>query len=121
MEFKRAVELIRIEKKCVMRNATSTCDRDCVKCDLVQEDTDLIEAFQMAIFALEKIINEEDVTVWEDMYQVYRKTGNTMTLLASDMSIENVVIFIEAWFGRNYNDQESSLVVSRQPLKDPES
>lgn len=56
MEFKRALELMRIEKECVMRNATSSCDRDCAKCDLVQEDTDLIEAFQMAIFALEKLI-----------------------------------------------------------------
>ena len=36
------------------------CDRDCGKCDLVQKDTDLIEAFQMAKFALNKLVEEQE-------------------------------------------------------------
>jgi len=52
MEFKDAYNLMDIELKCVRRNSTHTCNRECDKCDLVQKDTDLIEAYQMAKFAL---------------------------------------------------------------------
>lgn len=59
MEFPDALRLMRIEKECVMRNSTGICDRNCAVCDLVQKDTDLIEAYQMAIFALDQIIEAE--------------------------------------------------------------
>ena len=52
MEFSRAYELMDIELQCVRRNSTGICDRKCEKCDLVRKDTDLIEAYQMAKFAL---------------------------------------------------------------------
>lgn len=55
-ELTDALRLMNIEKECVIRNSIEICDRDCAKCDLVQEDTDLIEAFQMAIFALKQLI-----------------------------------------------------------------
>lgn len=60
MEFSEALELMKIEKECVIRNSVEICNRDCGKCDLAQEDTDLIEAFQMAIFALKKVIEAEE-------------------------------------------------------------
>lgn len=60
MEFPEALELMKIEKECVIRNSVEICNRDCGKCDLAQEDTDLIEAFQMAIFALKKVIEAEE-------------------------------------------------------------
>ena len=58
MEFTDALRLMGIEKKCVQRNSLELCDRRCEHCDLVQKDTDLIEAFQMAEFALRKLIEE---------------------------------------------------------------
>lgn len=60
MEFSEALELMKIEKECVIRNSVEICNRDCGKCNLAQEDTDLIEAFQMAIFALKKVIEAEE-------------------------------------------------------------
>ena len=60
MEFKQAYELMEIERQCIERNMFNMCDRDCGKCDLVQKDTDLIEAFQMAKFALNKLMEQED-------------------------------------------------------------
>ena len=60
MEFSEALELMKIENECVIRNSVEICNRDCGKCDLAQEDTDLIEAFQMAIFALKKVIEAEE-------------------------------------------------------------
>lgn len=58
MEFSDALRLMQIEKECIIRNSVEICNRDCGKCDLAQEDTDLIEAFQMAIFALKKLAEE---------------------------------------------------------------
>ena len=51
MTENRAIELLRIEKTCILR--AKTCDRDCGKCDLVQEDKDLLAAYDAAIEALE--------------------------------------------------------------------
>lgn len=60
MEFSEALELMKIEKECVIRNSVEICNRDCGKCDLAQKGTDLIEAFQMTIFALKKLIEAEE-------------------------------------------------------------
>lgn len=35
---------MRIEKQCVQRG--SYCDRDCAHCDIVQDDKELIEAYE---------------------------------------------------------------------------
>lgn len=59
MEFTDALRLMGIEKECVIRNSTGICKHNCGGCDLVQNDTDLIEAYQMAIFALGHIVVEE--------------------------------------------------------------
>lgn len=55
--------------------------------------------------------------MWEDIYQVYRRVGeNYVDLMASDMTIENAIIFVEAWFRGNFNDQETSIEIRRQPI-----
>lgn len=59
MEFERAYELMDIELQCVRRNSIHGCDRVCGKCDLAQKDTDLIEAYQMAKFALKHISRKD--------------------------------------------------------------
>lgn len=60
MEFSQAYDLMEIELQCVQRNVLG-CDRQCEKCDLVQKDTDLIEAYTMAKFALKHLINEMEL------------------------------------------------------------
>ena len=59
MEFKDAYNIMDIEINCIHRNITHTCDRKCENCDLVQKDTDLIEAYTMAKFALEQLCKSE--------------------------------------------------------------
>lgn len=55
--------------------------------------------------------------MWEDIYQVYRRVGkNYVDLMASDMTIENAIIFVEAWYSSNFNDQETSIEIRRQPI-----
>lgn len=54
MPLGRVIELLKIERECVQRNEIG-CDRDCAKCDLVQETQDLLEAYDKAVGILEKV------------------------------------------------------------------
>ena len=45
-------KLMRAERACVMRNSNG-CDKDCLHCDLVQDDKELIQAYTEAIDKLE--------------------------------------------------------------------
>lgn len=49
MTTARKLELLKIERECIERNRKNICDRDCGKCDLVQEDNDLIELYDSLI------------------------------------------------------------------------
>lgn len=56
-----AKEIMRTEKACCLRNMEreagikdSHCDRDCGKCDLVRTDAEIIDAYNIAIEALEQ-------------------------------------------------------------------
>lgn len=51
MTNSRAIEVIRTEKKCVLRNIRG-CSRECEKCDLVLPDEEVLMAYDMAIEAL---------------------------------------------------------------------
>lgn len=58
MNREEAIDIIRAERECVYRQGrTGECCRDdmgCGACDLVQEDTNIIEAYDMAIEALKE-------------------------------------------------------------------
>ena len=50
MEIKRIYELLNIERECVMRG--NTCNRDCINCELVQDDQELISMYNILITAI---------------------------------------------------------------------
>ena len=52
MTIERALALMRIELKCVERNKNG-CDRDCAKCELVQNTQELIAAYHKVISYIE--------------------------------------------------------------------
>ena len=61
MTNKEAVEIMNIEKQCCLRNIEReagikdcNCDRECNKCDLLRTDAEIIEAYNVAIKALEQ-------------------------------------------------------------------
>lgn len=49
----RALELLKIERECVLRNETG-CDRDCAKCDLVQDTDELLKMYKFVIEFLDQ-------------------------------------------------------------------
>ena len=59
--------------------------------------------------------------MWEDQYQVYRRNGDgEYDLRASDMTIEDAVLFVKAVFQESYNDQELRFEIRRQPIEPKE-
>lgn len=48
----RAMELMEVERACMERNYFHLCDRDCADCDLVQEDEELLDAYDQVIEVL---------------------------------------------------------------------
>ncbi len=59
--------------------------------------------------------------MWEDQYQVYRRWGDgKYDLRASDMTIEDAVLFIKAYFQESFNDQELRFEIRRQPIEHEE-
>lgn len=61
MKLKRIKELMEFEQNCVVRGAT--CDRNCGKCDLVQDSDELIQAYTAVIGMIQGYINQG----WKDV------------------------------------------------------
>ena len=53
MDMKEVVEILKTEKKCVLRNEFGKCDRECGRCDLLMPTERILEAYTLAIERLE--------------------------------------------------------------------
>ena len=49
LDMDRIIELLNIERECVRRNSGQNCDRNCGACDLVQDDKELMAAYDSAV------------------------------------------------------------------------
>ena len=49
MTNQKILDLLEIERECILRNNGQNCDRDCERCDLVQDPADLIEMYNAVI------------------------------------------------------------------------
>lgn len=59
--------------------------------------------------------------MWEDQYQVYRRHGDgEYDLRASDMTIDDAVLFVQAYFQSAYNDQDVRFEIRRQSIEPKE-
>lgn len=50
--IEKAIDLMRVERECVLRQDTDLCNRDecgCQCCDLVQDADEIVEAYETAI------------------------------------------------------------------------
>lgn len=76
MTENEAVKYMRIEKECINRD----CDRNCAKCDIVQEVDDLNSAYDAAIKALEEVQQYQAIGIHEECV---RKNFTFKSLLES--------------------------------------
>lgn len=51
MLISQVIEILKNEMECVRR--ANSCDRQCQNCDLVRDDTEILDAYNAAIYALE--------------------------------------------------------------------
>lgn len=56
MDIQKAIDIIKTEAECVRRNDGKNCDRDCGKCDLLRDASEILEAYMVVISAAEKQI-----------------------------------------------------------------
>jgi len=54
MTKERMIELLKIEHECMRRGAHNECDRDCAKCELVQDDRELDEMYTGVVALLKE-------------------------------------------------------------------
>ena len=58
--MQRVVDILKTEKECVERAGTSTpnkaCNRACADCDLILNDTEILQAYTLAIGCIEGLI-----------------------------------------------------------------
>lgn len=76
MTENEAVKYMQIEKECINRD----CDRNCAKCDIVQEVDDLNSAYDAAIKALEEVQQYQAIGTHEECV---RKNFTFKSLLES--------------------------------------
>lgn len=61
MNLTKVLEIMDVEQQCVQRNIDE-CNRQCECCDLVQKDSDLIEAYGIVMDVLRDAIKKEKDT-----------------------------------------------------------
>lgn len=107
-------DIIEWAKRNAIGRSASYPDGAIRSADLLQLATDCLNEEPMTYEPKREGQAEEK---WEDIYVVYRRIGQDFTdLMASDMTIDNAILFVKAWFQENYNDQETSIEIHRQPM-----
>lgn len=85
MDYQEVIELIKIERECVNRNNQPfgmNCDRECGKCDLLQNADDLIEMYN-------------DILEWLEELKEYRAIGTLEEVRnAAEKQIQKKMVII---------------------------
>ena len=57
--------------------------------------------------------------MWEDKFQIYERHGDgAFDLLASDMRIDDAILFVRALFQEAYTEAKLRIEIRRQPKED---
>lgn len=75
MTNRKILELLEAERKCIWRNIDHECDRDCGKCDLVQDDLDLMELYTVLIQEYKRKVWNDDIEAREQEITYNRVNG----------------------------------------------
>lgn len=58
MKIKKINELLRAERECIIRS--NKCNRKCAECDLVQDEKELIQMYDIFINIIDKLMRRYD-------------------------------------------------------------
>lgn len=99
MTMQRVIDILCTERECVERAGTATpnkaCDRSCADCDLVLDDKEILEAYNMAIKALEQEPCDDEYIEVPKKALKYRTAGMVaynVDWLKNHFDIERAVI-----------------------------
>lgn len=101
MTANEAVKYMQIEKECINRD----CDRNCAKCDIVQEVDDLNSAYDAAIKALEEVQQYQEIGTHEEcqtavkLYKEMYKRKFTLEAVEECMKFEDELVEHGLTFG----------------------
>lgn len=91
MNMQRVVDILKTEKECVERAGTATpnkaCNHECSECDLLLDDTEILQAYTLAIGCIEgmKMDDKVQIKLLNDAIRAYE---DGEILEAKDMAIE---------------------------------
>ena len=55
MDIQRTIDVMKNEAECVSRNDGKNCNRECEKCDLLRDASEILEAYHVAILGLQEL------------------------------------------------------------------
>ena len=91
MTKERMIELLKIERECMRRGAHNECDRDCARCELVQDDRDLDEMYTGVIALLRmKLVRVEMVVYYEAQDSTSVEEAKDVVLDLAEMNGLNI-------------------------------
>ena len=110
MTENEAIEIINLEKQCVLRNIKG-CDRNCKKCDLLKADKEILEGYDMAISALKEIQQYREIgTVEECREAVEKQKAKKPEVIDQDFDYYKCPVCGEyIWATDNINDHKYCL------------
>jgi hypothetical protein len=74
--IKNAITVLENEKQCVLRQIQiGGCDRNCVKCDLVMKDSEILEGYDTAIAALRRAQPANEPLTLENGFDITNADG----------------------------------------------
>lgn len=95
MRIDKAIELMKVERECVVRNDRGVnCDRDCANCDLLQKTSDIIEAYDTVIDTLEVAESFNKKGSWKNnlvLLMAYIPTGIFTTAICHLLDNGNLI------------------------------
>ena len=107
MTVERMIELLEIEKECVLRNASGECNRYCAGCDLLQDDTELHEMYTGAIALLKA---QEAATVEPKRIELADETKTWLDKMEAVDVLGNIADICIDWDGYRTADGLGGLI-----------
>lgn len=115
MTENEAVKYMQIEKECINRD----CDRNCAKCDIVQEVDDLNSAYDAAIKALEEVQQYQSIGTHEECKVAMQLYSEMLKRKFTIETVEEYMKFEDECLRKNFTFKSLIEAREKQTAKKP--